>query len=88
MRTNLHKQKCFFEKLKDKKNDDSVTFIKNLISSSPPTYENDWLDFKGAEKIHDKDVNELWRKALLTIFSRHGKQTPAVILTVDSILMR
>ncbi len=58
--------KDFFEKVKQGKN----SFLESLINSTPPTFEADWLDFKGAEKLKlgekdkDRKIREIWSTAL------------------------
>lgn len=54
--------KEFFNRVKQEGN----TFLESLVNSTPPTFETDWLDFKGAEKLEIKsnDIKKIWSKAL------------------------
>ena len=45
----------FFKKI----NVDGIAFLKGLIGSDPPSFETDWLDFKGGEQLKDKDVKKI-----------------------------
>jgi Putative DNA-binding domain len=38
--------------------------ISALVSSQPPTFETEWLDFKGADHLPDENLKEIWSKAL------------------------
>lgn len=58
----------FFKKVKI----DGVQFLKGLIDSDPPSFETDWLDFKGAEKLNDKDVKKIWSEALAGFANTEG----------------
>src|SRR5438552_3985837 len=35
-----------------------------LVASQPPTFETEWLDFKGADRLDDEGIKEIWSKAL------------------------
>ncbi len=39
-------------------------FLRSLVQSQPPTFESDWLDFKGVSKTPDDRIKEIWSKAL------------------------
>jgi len=56
--------KEFFNKINDMNDADGFQFIKNLINTESPTYESDWIDFKGAEQLDDKKPKEIWSKAI------------------------
>ncbi|MDO9515973.1 MAG: ATP-binding protein [Syntrophales bacterium] len=58
----------FFNKV----NADGITFLKGLINSDPPSFETDWLDFKGAEQLKDKDVKRIWSEALAGFANTEG----------------
>lgn len=60
MNTKPSRAKDFFEQIKA----GGVPFLKSLIGAVPPTFENDWLDFKGAEVITDDEMKRLWSKAM------------------------
>src|SRR5438309_5007606 len=47
-------------------------FLRSLISSSPPTFETEWLDFKGAEKLSDPDLKKAWSEALSGFANTQG----------------
>jgi Putative DNA-binding domain len=47
-------------------------FLRSLISSSQPTFETEWLDFKGAEKISDSDLKRTWSEALSGFANTQG----------------
>lgn len=42
------------------------------MGASPPTFETEWLDFKGAEKAEDKDVKKIWSQALAGFANTQG----------------
>jgi hypothetical protein len=46
--------------------------IRNLIGSSPPTYETEWLDFKGAARLRDDKIKEIWSEALSGFSNTQG----------------
>lgn len=58
----------FFKKV----NVDGITFVKGLIGSDPPSFETDWLDFKGGEQLKDKDVKKIWSEALTGFANTEG----------------
>lgn len=47
-------------------------FLNELGSASPPATETEWLDFKGAAKIQDADVQKYWSKALAGFGTTQG----------------
>lgn len=58
----------FFEEIKEK----GAPFLKSLVNSNPPTFETEWLDFKGAERITDKEIKETWSKSLSGFANTEG----------------
>lgn len=58
----------FFEQVKT----DGLPFLKALINSDPPTLETDWLDFKGGEKLDEKNVKRIWSEALSGFANTEG----------------
>jgi len=67
-RTGFEVGKVGFKKVKV----EGITFLKGLINSDPPTFETDWLDFKGAEQLQDKDVKRIWSEALSGFANTEG----------------
>lgn len=51
---------------------DPVSAIQRLIGATPPTFETEWCDFKGAEKIDDKRTKETWSQALAGFANTQG----------------
>jgi hypothetical protein len=53
---------------------DSVAFLRGLVSSTPPTYETDWLDFKQqpSSNLKDGKWRELWVEALCGFANNQG----------------
>src|SRR3954467_3253611 len=47
------------------------TFIRGLVDPSTPTFEEEWLDFK-ANVTNDKEVKEIWSKALSAFANPQG----------------
>lgn len=58
----------FFKKV----NVEGIKFLKSLIGSDPPSFETDWLDFKGADQLKDKDVKRIWSEALSGFANTEG----------------
>jgi hypothetical protein len=58
----------FFNEIKN----GGVPFIKGLVNSDPPSFETDWLDFKGAEKLKDQDIKKIWSEALSGFANTEG----------------
>jgi len=58
----------FFNKIKN----GGVPFLKGLINSDPPSFETDWLDFKGAEKLKPQDMKKIWSEALSGFANTEG----------------
>ncbi|HJT76274.1 MAG TPA: RNA-binding domain-containing protein, partial [Gemmataceae bacterium] len=55
----------FFEQITQSR--DPVAAVRDLINSSPPTAETDWLDFKTEHldpKQRDRKTRETWSEAL------------------------
>jgi len=48
-----------------------VTAVKNLVNSDPPTFENDWLDFKSGQ-CPAKEIPPIWSKALSGFANTQG----------------
>jgi hypothetical protein len=40
------------------------TELCSLVGSSPPTFENEWRDFKTADRLNDDKLKETWSRAL------------------------
>jgi hypothetical protein len=51
---------------------DAFARISALVNSNPPTYETEWLDFKGASRIPDDVVQKKWSKALAGFANTSG----------------
>jgi len=49
-----------------------IQFLKGLVSSTPPTFETDWLDFKGGAKLTDDNTKRIWSKALSGFANTEG----------------
>jgi predicted HTH transcriptional regulator len=47
-------------------------FLRSLIASSSPTFETEWLDFKGAERILNSDLKKTWSEALSGFANTQG----------------
>jgi hypothetical protein len=58
----------FFEQVKTA----GPSFLKKLIDSDPPTFETDWLDFKGGERLDEKNVKKIWSEALSGFANTEG----------------
>lgn len=58
----------FFKKV----NAEGITFLKGLVGSDPPSFETDWLDFKGAKQLKDKDLKRIWSEALAGFANTEG----------------
>jgi len=58
----------FFEQVKT----DGLPFLKTLINSDPLTFETDWLDFKGGERLDDQHVKRIWSEALSGFANTEG----------------
>jgi hypothetical protein len=58
----------FFNRIKN----GGVPFVKGLINSDPPSFETDWLDFKGAENIKPLDIKKIWSEALSGFANTEG----------------
>jgi hypothetical protein len=59
----------FFEKFRAQP--DRAAFLAGLINSASPTFETEWLDFKGADRISDDNVREIWSR-VVSGFSNTG----------------
>ena len=51
---------------------DPVAAIKRLVGATPPVFETEWLDFKGAAKITPQIVQEKWSIALAGFANTQG----------------
>jgi hypothetical protein len=51
---------------------DPVAAIKQLANPTPPQFETEWLDFKGAAQITDADVKKTWSEALAGFANTQG----------------
>lgn len=53
---------------------DPVVVIRGFVGSSPPTFETDWLDFKGqpSSNLNDKGWREIWIKTLAGFANNEG----------------
>ena len=60
----------FFDQVLASQNPSS--FLRSLIASTPPTYETEWLDFKGAAKLLDSDLRKIWSQALAGFANTQG----------------
>jgi hypothetical protein len=49
----------------------AVSFLKGLICSNPPTFEGEWLDFKGNPQ-NDDDLKSHWSKSLSAFSNTEG----------------
>ena len=58
----------FFQQVKT----EGLPFLKTLINSHPPTFETDWLDFKGGERLDDRSVKKIWSEALSGFANTEG----------------
>jgi hypothetical protein len=51
---------------------DPIAAIKRLLNATPPTFETEWLDFKGAAQTNDQDTKKTWSKALAGFANTQG----------------
>lgn len=51
---------------------DPVAAIKSLVGATPPEFETEWRDFKGAAQISDQDAKRTWSKALAGFANTQG----------------
>jgi hypothetical protein len=58
--------------LKITRDPDPVAAIKRLVGATPPEFETEWLDFKGAAQINDQDAKRTWSKALAGFANTQG----------------
>lgn len=49
-----------------------VEFLKSLVGATPPTFENDWLDFKGGSHPSEKSEKKIWSEALSGFANTQG----------------
>lgn len=60
----------FFDRMKE--SPDRLAFMRDLVNSASPTFEGEWLDFKGAAKCDDKFLKEIWSKSLSAFANTEG----------------
>jgi hypothetical protein len=51
---------------------DPVAAIKRLVGATPPEFETEWRDFKGAAQITDQDIMKTWSEALAGFANTQG----------------
>jgi len=51
---------------------DPVAELTQLVNSASPVFETEWLDFKGAQKIPEKETEAIWSKALSGFANTQG----------------
>jgi len=51
---------------------DKVAFLRSLMNSIDPTSENEWLEFKGADRIADKEIKTVWSESLAAFANTGG----------------
>jgi len=61
----------YFQQIANKGNR-AFEFLQGLIDAHPPTFENDWLDFKGWWNQKDENIKETWSKALSGFANNQG----------------
>jgi hypothetical protein len=49
-----------------------VAAIERLVNATPPVFETEWLDFKGAAQITDNDTKKTWSEALAGFANTQG----------------
>lgn len=49
-----------------------LPFLNSMVNSTPPTFEEEWLDFKGAAAIPPDKIKEIWSKALAGFANTEG----------------
>ena len=52
----------FFRKVRESAK--PYDFLSALADPTSPTFESEWLDFKGADRVGDDDLKRIWSKAL------------------------
>jgi hypothetical protein len=62
--------KHFFEQVRTAP--DSSSFLRSLISSTEPTYETEWLEFKGGASLLDNELKKTWSEALAGFANTQG----------------
>ena len=62
--------KEFFLKIKG--DPDPVAAIKRLVGATPPVFETEWRDFKGAAQINDAGIKKTWSEALAGFANTQG----------------
>jgi hypothetical protein len=58
--------------LKITRDPDPSAAIKQLVGATPPEFETEWRDFKGAERITDHDIKKTWSEALAGFANTQG----------------
>jgi len=49
-----------------------IGFLQGTVHSTPPTFEEEWLDFKGAAATPPDKIKEIWSKALAGFANTEG----------------
>jgi len=52
--------------------DDAFAHISGFVNSSPPTYETEWLDFKGGGASNEKAAHKIWSESLSAFANTEG----------------
>ena len=60
----------FFNKLTRDSNPSAA--IQRLVNATPPVFESEWLDFKGAARIDDAGIKKTWSEALAGFATTQG----------------
>jgi hypothetical protein len=60
----------FFNKLTRDSNPSAA--IQRLVNATPPVFENEWLDFKGAAQINEAGIKNTWSEALAGFANTQG----------------
>ena len=60
----------FFEAIRSV--DDPFAYISAFVNSSPPTYETEWLDFKGGGASSEKGAHKIWSESLSAFANTEG----------------
>ena len=51
---------------------DPTTAIELLVGATPPVFENEWLEFKGAAQINEISIKKAWSEALAGFANTQG----------------
>ena len=52
--------------------DDPFAHVSGFVNSSPPTYETEWLDFKGGGASSEKGAHKIWSESLSAFANTEG----------------